>query len=402
MSYYSLAKFFSKLIYVSLLTCTLCFSPEGILFFLASWHDHYAMAATNENGSGFHADQADFNKSQIRCLETKVRELDILSYEIILRNTGSRRPEYVVLGYSLTSDAAMLASASPNMVYDNRYLRWQGNVDPGEERHFTVKLITLPGSYDNLITSNANISWDGSEKNIPVEAKVLLPEKTSLDQFLFIAGGIGFKWLEVMIIGYLLIIPLFLFVVLPLIRWREKQRFERSPDVSWPDDDPHQIKFKAMAIALLLSLAFMPLFISEVIDDIRQFVSYEKTTCTILDKKAGGLPGSRGSHPILAVRYVAGGKEIISAGSLAKGASIQGTSAEQKIALYDYGKSYTCWFNPNDPKKFVLHRGDITWGLYLLFLPPLVLALVASRYFLRRLRGAGTPHERLRGPIKPG
>ena len=328
------------------------------------------MAATNEDRSGFHADQADFNKSEIGRLETKVRELDILSYEIKLRNTGSRRPECVVLGYSLTSDAAMLASASPDMVYDNRYLRWKGSVDPGEERHFAVKLITLPGSYGNIITSNATISWDGTEKNIQVEAEVLLPEKTSLDQFLFIAGGIGFKWLEVMIIGYLLFIPLFLFVVLPLIRRRDRQRFERSPDVSWPDDDPHQIKFKAMSIAFLLSLAFMPLFISEVIDDIRRFVSYEKTTCTILDKKAGWLPGSRGGHPIVAVRYVAGGKEIISAGSLAKGASTKGTSADKKIALYDYGKSYTCWFDPNDPKKFVLNRGDITWGLYLLF-PPL-------------------------------
>ena len=343
------------------------------------------------------------DKSEMRYLETKVRELDILSYEIILRNTGSRRPEYVTLGSDLNAAAAaMLASASPDMVYNNRYLRWQGNVEPGEERRFTVKLITLPGSYDNLIISQATINWDGGEKNIQVETKVQLPEKTSLDQFLFIAGGIGFRWLEVLIVAYLLFIPFFLIVVLPLIRRRERQRFEQSPDVSWHDEDPHRIKHKAMSIALLLSLAFMPFFISEVIDDIRRFVSYEKTTCTILDKKAGWLPGSRGGHPIIAVRYTAGGKEIISAGSLAKGASTRGTSAEKKIAIYDYGKSYACWFDPNDPKKFVLERGDITWGLYLLFLLPLLLALITSRYFIRRLRGPDTLRETSKVPIHPG
>jgi hypothetical protein len=59
-----------------------------------------------------------FNKSEMRYLETKVRELDMLSYEIILRNTGSRRPEYVRLGSDLNAaGAALLASASPDMVY---------------------------------------------------------------------------------------------------------------------------------------------------------------------------------------------------------------------------------------------------------------------------------------------
>jgi hypothetical protein len=363
------------------------------------------MAATDGSGSGFHPDQADFNKSEMRYLETKVRELDILSYEIILRNTGGRRPEYVTLGSDLSAaSAALLASASPDMVYNNRYLRWQGSIDPGEERRFTVKLITLPGSYDNLIISQATISWDGGEKNIQVETKVQLPEKTSLDQFLFIAGGIGFRWLEVLIAGYLLFIPLFLIVVLPLIRRRDRRRFERSPDVSWNEEDPHRIKFKAMSLALLLSLAFMPFFISEVIDDLRRFVSYEKTSCTVLDKKAGWLPGSRGGHPIIAVRYAAGGKEIISAGSLAKGASTtrETSSAEEKIAVYDYGQSYICWFDPDNPKKFLLNRGDITWGLYLLFLPPLLLVVIASRYFLKRLRGPDTPEETSRVPIHPG
>ena len=376
MRFYSPSKCLN-FIYTTILAHSLFFFCLCFLQLSDPWFESSANAAIQGNKPPSEQNHADFNKSEIRYLETKVRELDIFSYEIILRNTGNRRPESLLLRTYLADPAApaMLATTSPEMVYDNRTLCWQGSIEPGEEHSFTVKIITLPGSYDQSITSHAAILWDGAEKDMQIETKVQLPEKTSLDQFLFIAGGIGFRWLEVLIVGYLLFIPFFVIVVLPLIRRRERQKFERSPDVSWYDEDPHRIKFKAMSLAFLISLAFMPVFLSEVIDDIRRFVSYEKTTCTILDKKAGWLPGSRGGHPIIAVRYVAGGKEIISAGSLAKGASTRGTSAEKKIAMYDYGKSYACWFDPNDPKKFVLQRGDITWGLYLLFLPPLLLVL---------------------------
>jgi len=354
------------------------------------------VSAVHETGAGLQSKQVDFSKSEIRYLETSVREQEPVSYEIILRNTGSRRVESVTLGNPLSSGTAMLASASREMVYDanNRFLRWQGNMDPGGERRFTVTLITLPGSFNNLIVSHATIGWDGGKHNMQAETTVTLPERTSLGQFLFIAGGIGFKWLEVMILGYLLFILLFLIVVPPLMRRRERLRFERSPDVSWHEEDPRRIKQTAMTIALLISLAFMPLFLSEMIEDVRRFVSYEKATCTVLDKKAGGLPGSRGVYPIVSVHYVAQGKEIISAGSLDKGASSKETSAEEKIALYDCGKSYACWFDPGNPKKFILNRADITWGFYLLFLPVFAFIFFTSRYFLRRLRGT-TEHVRI-------
>ena len=41
----------------------------------------------------------------------------------------------------------------------------------------------------------------------------------------------------------------------------------------------------AMSIAFLACLAVMLFFASLVFEDIRKFSSYEKTTCTLLDKK---------------------------------------------------------------------------------------------------------------------
>ena len=373
----------------TLLACSLSFFSVYMLPFTDPWMKQCAMAAAEGNRTVSDTGQADFSESEMRYVESQARELDQLTYEIILRNTGSGRLAHVELGNHLSSNAVMLISASPELAYNvgSRILHWQGIVDPGEERRFTVRLITLPGSYGNHIVSHAEIGWNGGTKSVQVETDVSLPAEVSRKKFLFVAGRIGITWLEIMIIGYLLFVPFFLIVVPRLIRQREKQRFEGDPDVAWHHQNSGRTTFKAMSIAFLLSLAVMPFLISEVVDDIRRFVSYEKTTCIILDKKAGWLPGSRGGHPTIAVRYDAGGREIVSAGSLAKGASTRGTSAEKKIAPYEVGKSYPCWFDPDDPKRFVIRRGDFTWGLYLLFLPPLVLFLISSRYFLRKVRG---------------
>jgi hypothetical protein len=395
MSLYSPAKCFLKFLLVTLPACSLCFLCLCLLTLADSRTDQWAMAAVEGNATDADADQADFSQSEMRCLESQVRERGWLTYEIVLRNTGKRRPESVSFGNSLSSNAVMLVSTSPELAYnvENRILHWQGNVDPGEERRFTVNLITLPGSYGNLIINHADILWDGMEKHLQIEDKVVLPEEFSREQFLFVAGGIGFSWFEIMMLGYLLFIPSFLVVVPRMIRRRDKQRFEANPTVSWHDEDPGRIKHRAMSIALLLSLAFMPLFLSSAIDDMRRFVSYKKTTCTILDKKAGWLPGSRGGYPIVAVRYDAGRNEIVAAGPLAKGASSRGTSAQERIAPYELGASYPCWFDPNDPRKFVLKRGDIDWRFYLLFLPPLVLFLIPFRYFRKRLRRPSLPRD---------
>jgi hypothetical protein len=55
--------------------------------------------------------------------------------------------------------------------------------------------------------------------------------KESKAGILFTVFGIGFGLLEVVILGYLVFAPLFLIVVPWLIRRRERQRFETSPDL---------------------------------------------------------------------------------------------------------------------------------------------------------------------------
>jgi len=152
-----------------------------------------------------------------------------------------------------------------------------------------------------------------------------------------------------------------------------------------------------MSIAFLACLSIMLFFTSLVFNDIRKFSSYEKTTCTILDKKIKWSTGkTKGKiyDPLVSVRYDAKGKEIVSADSIAKGMllSSRERSAEKNLAQYELGKAYPCWFDPEDPQEFLLKRG-LSWGWYLLCFGPLILFLISSRYLFRKLCKPDSPGE---------
>lgn len=387
----------------SLVFLILCISP-----FADPWFEQDANAAVQENRPFPQTDQADLNQSEMMCPAGKVSERDSITYEITLRNTGIQPSENVGLWFDVLTTAAMFGSASPELSFslDERMLHWRGTIGPREERSFVVKLITLPKSAGSTIINPVSAIWGETKKYFHCETEVLSRETKS--KILFMAGRVEIGWLEITIIGYFLFVPLFLIVVPRLISWRERQRFERSPDVSWRDSDPKQVMVYAMCITFLACVAVMLFFAAFVFDDIRKFTSCEKTLCTILDKKIESSTGSTGKtksriyDPLVSVRYEANGKEIVSAGSIVKGTfSGRKSSAEKKIALYELGRSYPCWFDPEDPHEFLLERG-LYWGWYLLCIGPLILFLISSRYLLRKLRKADAPDETSKDPIHPG
>ena len=264
----------------------------------------------------------------------------------------------------------MLASA-PELSYDveKRELYWRGTVDPGEERRFALRLVTIPKSAGTFISNYASIVWgtwvtnqgsfwDIKRKDIQCDPlEVRSKEKNA--RVLFTVAGIELGWLEVLILGYLAFAPLFLIVVPRLIRWRERQRFESSPDVSWSDSDPHHIMVYAMSIAFLACIPVMLFFAFLVLEDIRKFSAYEKTTCTIVDKKLSWSTGSSGKtksriyDPLVSVRYNAKGNEILSASSMVKGTfSGRESSAEKRIAQYEIGRSYPAGLTQKIPMNF--------------------------------------------------
>jgi hypothetical protein len=395
-----------NIISATLLVCSLSFFCVCMLPISDPWIKQCATAATPQDRTVGEADDADFSQSVMLGPDHKIHEGDTIEYEIILRNTGSKRPDYVEL-WNRVNSSAMLGSA-PELSYDleKRELHWRGTVEPGEERRFTVRLVTRPESAGTWASAYASViwgswvstHWDIKRKDVqldPFEVR----SKESNAMILFTVGRIELGWLEVAILGYFLFIPLFLITIPWLIRWRERQRLERSPDVSRNDDMGNRIMVYGMSIAFVASLAFMPFCAYFVVKDIRKFTSYEKTTCTILDKTIRESKGKTKSYydPLVSVRYNIKGKEILSAGFLPRGLGRE-SSAEKRLARYDIGKSYPCWFDPEVPREFVLTRSP-SWGWYPFFLPPLILFWISSRYLLRKLRGPSAPSQISNEPI---
>ncbi len=389
-----------KVIRAILLACSLSFFCVCVLPYANPWVDQYAFAATPGVRTAGDADEADFNQSVMIGPNHKIHEGDTIDYEIILRNNGTKRPDYVELTIGTGSSAMLGSGPELSNNVEERKLHWRGTVEPGEERHFTFTLVTVPKSagtwtsaYATVIWGSAGSThWDIKKKEIS-GGDIEVRSKRSNARVLFTVGRIELGWLEVAILGYLLFVPLFLIIVPWLIRWREKRQAERSPDVRRDDGIGRPIMVYAMSIAFLASLAFMPFFASFVVKDIRKFTSYEKTICTILDKMMDWSKGSTGStgkaktyyHLLVSVRYNVKGKEVLSARFLARDLGRE-SSAQKRLARYIIGKSYPCWFDPEDPPEFVLERG-VSWGWYLLFVPPLGLFWISCRYLLRKLCG---------------
>ena len=402
------ANFFLRPIIVTLLTCAVFFFPQGLTPFRASCFDQSAIAANDGKRGGLQTTQADFNKSEMRCTSGKVPERGTIRYEMILRNTGESTPDRVALTFHISPSFVMLAGRSPEIFCDieNHTLHWKGRIRSQEERSFFIELVTLPNTAGSIIHSQAGVAWGNENKSLAMETKVTSRELP--EGILLTVGKVGLGPLEITILGYLLLVPLFLFIVPRLIRWREKKRAHLSPHVSWSDPDPRGFMVYAMSIPFLACIPVLFFLAFLVMDDVRQFSAYEKTNCIIVDKKLSWSTGSTGKtksriyDPLVSVRYKAGSNEIVSAGSMVKGTfSGRESAAEKKIAQYELGRSYPCWFDPEDPHEFLLERG-LSWGWYLLCLGPVILLGIATRYLYRRLRGMRAPSEMSKAPIQPG
>jgi len=214
---------------------------------------------------------ADLSGSEMRCLTTGVRELGTIEYEIILRNTGSERPQFFQISNPSDSTTLMLVSAA-DFTYDvdNRLLFWHGTLSPGQERRFTISFVTLPGSAGIGVSNHASIVWGewvaGQGFSSPQRedlqcGPIEVGSREGQGPILFTPGGISLGWLEVFIVGYLLFAPVFVIAVPILVRRREKQRFERFPDVSWQDDRFSQRMVPAISVFFVTLLPFV-LFLS--------------------------------------------------------------------------------------------------------------------------------------------
>ncbi|HBI15415.1 MAG TPA: hypothetical protein DDY20_07880 [Desulfobulbaceae bacterium] len=341
----------------------------------------------------------------------KVREGETIVYTLAVRAGGNEIPQRISVLFRPPSQV-MLVSASPPMVYREEYHReliWEGEIIPEQDLIFTITMVTMPDSARiGTLPANAGITWRPMGREWETAGHWLYNE-TKIGSKLtpnlnVLPNGMGIGKVEIVLLGYLIGGSLLIFSIPWLILRREKQRRAGKPEGSNAEKGIEKKFLFAMSFAFVCTLGVFHLMCVIALEDIRRFVAYEKVSCTILDTQIashesssssrGGGPGPRSpstttvyNDPLVAVRYLAEGGEIIAVGSPRPTAMLSPLAkyALRELARYERGKSYPCWYDPREPESFVLARG-VSWGWYLLGAGPLILLYFLGRYFLRRLK----------------
>jgi hypothetical protein len=154
------------------------------------------------------------------------------------------------------------------------------------------------------------------------------------------------------------------------------------------------------AFALLLPIAFWAIFAVMAKRDWDSTHSWTETSCLITDSRlreqetssTGSLSrtrttSSRTYQPLLALRYLAAGDEVVSTGfQTGSHLRVGGRArAESNLAGWPVGETVPCWFNPADRGDVVVRNGF--GGAYLFALLPLPVAafgVYRTRALLRR------------------
>lgn len=266
--------------------------------------------------------QPDFSKSEVLASRPTLVPLETMDYRVIVRNSGTSAPNWVEVENPIPP-AMLLASFAPEWKFDRdtRELQWHGPIPPGEGIELRFSLIARPGTEGNTIADRAAIRFGGSEHNVFHEAYVDTPPKRGAD----VAGRVVIGFGALFAGAYLL------------------ARRARKPGLL------------PSVITTFVALAFLILFASMSVEDLRMARHYRETQCTVVDVL-------RQQRPIVAVRY-AGQLSIIR-----HVPSHLGIGTPPPVSA---GSVIPCWFDPSDPKRVVL---DISLGgAYLFAILPLLL-----------------------------
>ena len=145
------------------------------------------------------------------------------------------------------------------------------------------------------------------------------------------------------------------------------------------------------AFFALFALPFLGFFVWQSYKDIRCFTTYKKTTCTILNKQMlqSSSDGSTTYRPEFTFEFVDEFENVIQTKGYDNWDIYSSGYAGKKKVLdrYQIGRSYPCWYDPQNPRNAVLER-RISW-MYLFALIPITFILVGGGLVYSALRRGG-------------
>ncbi len=356
--------------------------------------------ASSLTGKGGAADP-DLHASGMRCPPPRSIAGKPLAYEITLKNTGTVSPDKLSVSMDLPANV-MFAGGSPGVTVnaEQRGIRWEGRLTPGEEMKIAWAIIASPDSDGSWANTRTVIQWDNwSEADgfRHQHSTERLCESELVDRGNDLDLNVVLRFL----LAHLALLLLVMATMFLLIRRGEAQRSKASSGTAAPDAKPsrriNSIWIAALSFGFVASLLMANLFVAMVLlPNVRAFTAYREASCTVLDRnlfarqpQSTGSGGKRSTYltPMYSVRYRADGLEQIAMGSGVWGGmdTTSESRAADALAAYTPGVAYPCWYDPDDHRVFLFTRRP--GGFSLMFVFPLILIWLTGHALKKMIQG---------------
>lgn len=320
----------------------------------------------------------DFSTSTIALDPASPKEGDVVTFLVHVRNSGDEPAPFTEVELELPLEA---------MFVDMTGLDGVGaKVDPADK--VVAATIDLPAGADRQFSVRMVIPHDAGGRSLVPHLKVRYlhagvehyggGDPVTIDTRIadtgVVLGGVRFNPASLVLIGVLLLYP-----VLRALTGSRKAS-------------------KGPALMVVIAVGFLSIFAAMAWHDWRTISVYRQTTCTVLDTRmriettpsALSTPRRRSSNtnlePLLALRHVDNGREVIGTG-YTTGSRVQigrGASTIREYEQFKVGSQVACWFDPDDPTRVMVLPGF--GGAYFFALLPLGLLFAGVWALLPRRR----------------
>jgi hypothetical protein len=324
---------------------------------------------------------------------TEARERDPVSYVLTVRNTGDAASAYLGIRIVLPGNA-LRASAAPELSYEaeDRALRGNLSLAPGEERALAFTVIAAPESAGSILSPMAEVQ--AVPGGMVLHTSTDIVRRRAPGELIPLFGGYQMTRAGAWVLGYLALCPLFVAAMLLVAALRRRGRVPIQP---LPVG-----RIVAAAAVVLGCLGFLAMFVGMGREDRRILTDFREAACEVLDVsgKAAASSSSRSGRsatwtPMLAVRFQVEGREQFGSGfDSATRLRMAGRAAlQEELARFSIGTHYPCWYDPEDPARILVKRGP--GGAYAFALLPAGMLWIGLRPLLKAIRND-------RGPRREG
>lgn len=324
-----------------------------------------------------------------------------LAYEITLRNTGAIGPDKLAVTTDLPANMLFAGGSSGVTVGgEQRAIRWEGRLAPGEETRVSWAIIAAPDRAGSWASTRTFIGWDNwseSDGFWHQDSATRNCESELVDR----PPAPGSEPSTFLLLASLALLPLVMASAFALVRAGESRRGKQSSgteaSAATPSPRIGRLMVAAMSLGFVASIwVTEAMFGMVVLPNVRAFTAYREASCTVLDRSihsrqstSTGSGGKRTTYfaPMYAVGYKADGMEQVAMGPGSWGGmdTASKSRATEALAAYAPGTAYPCWYDPDDYRVFVFTRRPGGFSLMIVF--PLMLMWLTGRALKKMIQG---------------